>query len=56
MKCISKECDNNININVFSDVEKTFSVKLREDIKKFLIENSGGYPIKNINVSGGDDN
>lgn len=55
MKCISKECDKTINANVFSDVEKTYSVKLREDIKAFLIENSGGYPVKDIIVSNGDD-
>lgn len=55
MKCISKECDKNIDVNVFADTEKTFSVNLREDIKEFLIENSGGYPAKDIIVSDGDD-
>lgn len=55
MKSISKECDKNINVNVFSDVEKVYSVILREDIKAFLIENSGGYPVKDIIVSDGDD-
>lgn len=55
MNCISKESDKNINVNAFSDVEKAYSVILREDIKAFLVENSGGYPIKHIIVSGGDE-
>lgn len=55
MKCISKECDKNIDVNIFSDAEKAFAINLREDIKSFLIENSGGYPIKDIIVSDGED-
>lgn len=55
MKCISKECDKNINVNIFSDAEKAFAINLREDIKSFLIENSGGFPIKDIIVSDGED-
>lgn len=55
MKCISQECDKNININVFFDIEKAYSVILREDIKEFLIENSGGNPVKDIIVSDGND-
>lgn len=55
MKCISKECDKNIDVNIFSDAEKEFAISLREDIKSFLIENSGGYPIKDIIVYDGED-
>lgn len=55
MKCISKECDKNIDVNIFSDAEKAFAINLREDIKSFLIENSGGFPIKDIIVSDGED-
>lgn len=55
MKCISKECDKNIDVNIFSDAEKAFAISLREDIKSFLIKNSGGYPIKDIIVYDGED-
>lgn len=55
MKSISRECDKSINENIFSDAEKAFSVNLRDDIKTFLAENSGGYPVKDIIVADGED-
>lgn len=55
MKCISKNTTANINRNIFSDAEKTFSITIREDIKLFLVSNSGGYPIKDIITSDGEE-
>ncbi len=55
MKCISKNCKLNINTKVFEEAEKTYSISLREDIKAFLEKNSGGYPIKDIIISDGDE-
>ena len=54
-KCISKNVDKNIDVNIFSTLEKIFTITIRQDIKSFLIENSGGYPIKDTIIVDGDD-
>ena len=53
--CISTKCDKNTNANIFSNIEKKYSIKIRDDVKKFLIKNSGGYPIKDIITSNGNE-
>lgn len=50
-----KNVDKNIDVNIFSNAEKMFAIIIRQDIKSFLIENSGGYPIKNTIIIDGDD-
>ena len=55
MKCISENCKLNINKKIFKDAEKTYSITIRSEIKDFLGENSGGYPVKDIIVSGGEE-
>ena len=55
MTCISDNPSSKINRNIFSEVEKTYSITLREDIKTFLVNNSGGYPVKDMISSDGDD-
>lgn len=48
MKCISSNCRTCIDENVWSDAEKNFSIQIREDIKEFMKENSGGFPNRNF--------
>ena len=55
MKCISSNCKLNINKMVFEKAEKIYSVSIRKEIKDFLELNSGGYPIKDIIVSDGEE-
>ena len=55
MKCISENRKLNINKKIFEDAEKTYSITIRSEIKDFLEENSGGYPVKDIIVSDGEE-
>ena len=55
MKCISNNCRLNENNKIFEDAEKSYSESIRADIKEFLRANSGGYPIKDIIVSDGEE-
>lgn len=55
MKCISENRKLNINKKIFEDAEKTYSITIRSEIKDFLGENSGGYPVKDIIVSDGEE-
>lgn len=55
MKCISNNCKLNINKKVFEVAEKEYSVSIRKEIKDFLEKNSGGYPVKDIIVSDGEE-
>lgn len=55
MKCISENRKLNINKKIFEDAEKKYSITIRPEIKDFLWENSGGYPIKDIIVSDGEE-
>ena len=55
MKCISNNCKLIINKKVFEEAEKTYSISLRKEIKDFLEKNSGGYPVKDIIVSDGEE-
>lgn len=55
MKCISKNCKENINKKVFEEAEKLFSISIRTDIKEFLEKNSGGFPEKDIIVADGEE-
>lgn len=55
MTCISNNPSSKINRNIFSEVENAYSITLREDIKTFLVNNSGGYPVKDMISSDGDD-
>lgn len=55
MKCISSNCKLNINKKVFEEAEKVYSVSIRKEIKDFLEKNSGGYPVKDIIVSNGEE-
>lgn len=45
MKCISTNCRENINENVWQEVLLNYGVSIRDDIKNFLRINNGGYPI-----------
>lgn len=51
MKCIADNCKLNINEEIFKDVEKSYSINVRTEIKEFLEKNSGGYPVKDVIVS-----
>lgn len=55
MKCISNNCKLNIYKKVFEVAEKKYSVSIRKEIKDFLEKNSGGYPVKDIIVSDGEE-
>lgn len=48
MKLISNHCDVCDSIQVLTNAETKFSLKIRDDIKEFLRVNSGGYPLKDI--------
>lgn len=47
MKSISTNCKTNFSA-VLSDAAKKSGIVIREDIREFLEENSGGYPVKDI--------
>ena len=53
MKRISNNCKLNINKRIFEDAEKSYSISIRAEIKEFLENNSGGYPVKDVIVSDG---
>lgn len=55
MKCISNNCKLNINNKIFENAKKTYSVNLRAEIKAFLENNSGGYPVKVVIVFDGEE-
>ena len=55
MKCISNNCKTSINKNVWLETEKKYNIIIREDVKKFLELNSGGYPLKDIIYSDGEE-
>ena len=55
MKCISQNCNKNIDMSIIREAEKTYSISIREDIKDFIGSNAGGYPVKDIIVSNGDE-
>lgn len=55
MTCISNNPSSKINRNIFSEVENAYSITLREDIKTFLVNNSGGYPVKDMISADGDE-
>ena len=55
MKCISNNCKKDINKTVLLEAEKDYSISIREDIKEFFEANSGGYPVKDIIVSDGEE-
>lgn len=48
MKCIAKNCDDNVSGSIIAEAEAKCNIVIREDIKEFLRKNSGGYPIKDI--------
>ncbi len=50
MSNISTNCNSNQDINLFEKVEEKFGVKLCDEIKNFIVENAGGYPVKNVIV------
>lgn len=47
MKCISTNVKK-YDETVFISAEKNYFISIREDIKAFIAENTGGYPIKNV--------
>ena len=55
MKRISNNCKLNINKRIFEDAEKSYSISVRAEIKEFLENNSGGYPVKDVIVSDGEE-
>ena len=55
MKRISNNCKLNINKRIFEDAEKSYSISIRAEIKEFLENNSGGYPVKDVIVSDGEE-
>lgn len=44
MKCITTNCRENINENVWQEASLKYGVIIRDDIKNFLRGNNGGYP------------
>lgn len=44
MKCITTNCRENINENVWQEASLKYGVIIRDDIKNFLRVNNGGYP------------
>lgn len=54
MRCIATGIKKYDEI-LFVNAEKNHSVKIREDIKAFVKENTGGYPIKDVISSGGEE-
>lgn len=53
MKCIIKNNKTKCEERIFEKLEKKYSILIRDDIKEFIMTNSGGYPIKDlINVDG----
>ncbi len=44
MKCITTNCRENINENVWQEASLKYGVIVRDDIKNFLRGNNGGYP------------
>lgn len=47
MKSISTNCKTDFS-DVLSDAAKKSGIVIREDIREFLEQNSGGYPVKDI--------
>jgi len=54
MKCIATNIKK-YNERIFSDAEKSHSITIRDDIKAFVKQNAGGYPIKDIIISDGEE-
>ena len=48
MKSISTNINNNIDDSIFIEAEKKYSIIISQNIKDFVVANSGGYPNKNI--------
>jgi hypothetical protein len=48
MKCITNRCDKENNLQVFAEAETKYNIQIRDDIKEFLIANSGGYPVRDL--------
>lgn len=44
MECISTNCRENINEQLWQEVNLQYGVSIRDDIKDFLRMNNGGYP------------
>lgn len=55
MKCISTNCRENINENIWQDVLLDYRVSVRDDIKNFLRLNNGGYPQNSYIETDGED-
>jgi hypothetical protein len=53
MKCIATDIKK-YDETIFANAEKSYSVKIRDDIKEFIKENTGGYPVKNTITSDGE--
>jgi len=48
MKSISTNCRTKNDMQVINDMEKRYSIKIRDNIKDFIRMNSGGFPKKSI--------
>lgn len=48
MKPVSNHCDVCDGVQVLTNAEERYGIKIRDDIKEFLGVNSGGYPLKDI--------
>ena len=48
MNSITTNLNNNRNISVLNEAEKKFNIELCKEIKDFIFDNAGGYPVKNV--------
>ena len=55
MECITTNSKKNNDNTVFLSAENKFSIKIRDDIKKFVELNSGGHPVKDIILVDGEE-
>lgn len=55
MKCIATNVNNNWDESIFKDAEIDFSITIRDEIKKFIQVNAGGYPVKDLIYADGDE-
>ena len=55
MKCICKNCTQDVNNTIWTETENKYQIKIRQDIQQFLTANSGGFPIKDIIIVDGEE-
>lgn len=48
MKCIATNVNGNYDETIFSEAEKKYSIQIKDEIKKFIQANAGGYPVTDL--------